>query len=42
MTVYVSERDYQRFKVLAEERGEKGVSPLVRQLVLKALDAIEG
>jgi len=42
MTVYLSERDYQRFKVLADERGERGVAPLVRQLALKALDALEG
>ena len=42
LTVNVTERDYQRFKLLAEERGEKGVSPVVRKLAVAALDALEG
>ena len=41
MTVYVTERDFNRFETLARMRGEKGVSPLVRKLALAALDAFE-
>jgi len=38
LTVYFTQSDFDRLKALAAERGEKGVSTVVRKIALAALD----